>query len=115
MPLNNINMVSSPSPQTLGSDDYLTPNEQLSLTSSIRLTLTFANTNNIIEASSISSLTIMQQQSSTLSSPMHSDLNLFLTSIGNEQNLSTNSSRSSSIDSLAALEEILQRQQTRNS
>ncbi|CAF0884915.1 unnamed protein product [Adineta steineri] len=42
---------------------------------------------------------------------MHADLNLFLTSIGNKQNLSTNSS----IDSLTALEEILRRQQTRNS
>ncbi|CAF1209047.1 unnamed protein product [Adineta steineri] len=51
---------------------------------------------------------MMQRQSSTLSSPKHSDLNLFLTSIGNKQNLSTNSSRSSSIDSLTALEEILQ-------
>ncbi|CAF0980239.1 unnamed protein product [Adineta steineri] len=33
MPLNNIDIVSSPSPQTPGSDDYLTPNEHLSLTS----------------------------------------------------------------------------------
>ncbi|CAF0843018.1 unnamed protein product [Adineta steineri] len=106
-------MVSSPSPQTPGSDDYLTPNEYLSLTSASQASLN--NTNNIMESSSISSLTMMQQQSSTLSSPMHSDLNLFLTSIGNKQNLSTNSSHSSSIDSLTALEEILQRQQTRNS
>ncbi|CAF1000290.1 unnamed protein product, partial [Adineta steineri] len=117
IPLNNINMVSSPSPQTPGSDDYLTPNEHLSLTSASQTSLssTLNNTNNNMESSSISSLTMMQQQSSTLSSPMHSDLNLFLTSIGNKQNLSTNSSRSSSIDSLTALEEILQRQQTRNS
>ncbi|CAF1438127.1 unnamed protein product [Adineta steineri] len=88
IPLNNINIVSSLSPQTLGSDDYLTPNEHLSLTSASHTSLnsTLNNTNNIMEIS----LTMMQRQSSTLSSPMHSDLNIFLTSIGNKQNLSTN-------------------------
>ncbi|CAF1470317.1 unnamed protein product [Adineta steineri] len=95
------------------SDDYLTPNEHLPLKSASQtsLNLTLNNRNDIIESSSISSLAMMQQKSSTLSSPMHSDLNIFLTSIGNKQNLSTNSST----DSLTVLEEILQRQQTRNS
>ncbi|CAF1398557.1 unnamed protein product [Adineta steineri] len=84
------------------SDDYLTSSQHLSLTSASQTSLTSTlnnNTNNIMESSSISSLTMMQQQSSTLSSPMYSDLNLFLISI----------------DSLITLEEILQRQQTRNS
>ncbi|CAF1468454.1 unnamed protein product [Adineta steineri] len=92
------------------SDDYLAFNEHLSLTSASQTSLNSTlnnNTNNIMESLLISSLTMMQQQSS----PIHSDLNIFLTSIGNKQNLSPNSS----IDSLTALGEILQRQQTRNS
>ncbi|CAF0921247.1 unnamed protein product [Adineta steineri] len=84
-PLNNINIVSSPSPQTPGSDDYSTPNEHLSLRSASQTSLnsTLNNTNNNMKSSSISSLTMMRQQSSALSSPIHSDLNLFLTSVGN--------------------------------
>ncbi|CAF1135813.1 unnamed protein product [Adineta steineri] len=56
---------------SFGSDDYLTPNEHLSLTSASQTSLnsTLNNTNNIMESSSTSSLTMMQQQSSTLSSP----------------------------------------------
>ncbi|CAF4264017.1 unnamed protein product, partial [Adineta steineri] len=81
--LNSINIVSSLPPQTVGSDDYLTPNEHLSLTSASQTSLnsTLNNTNNNMESSSTSSLTMMQQQSSILSSPIHSDLNFFLTSI----------------------------------
>ncbi|CAF1459037.1 unnamed protein product [Adineta steineri] len=91
------------------SDDYLTPNEHLSLTSASQISLNSTlnnNTNNIMESLSISSLTMMQQQSSTLSSLIYSDLNIFLTSFGDKHNLSTNSS----IDLLTALGEILQRQ-----
>ncbi|CAF3711904.1 unnamed protein product, partial [Adineta steineri] len=69
---------SSSSSQTPGSDDYLSPNGHLSLTGASQTSLnsTSNNTNNIMESSS-----------------MHSNLNLFLTPIGNKQNLSTNSSR----------------------
>ncbi|CAF1002155.1 unnamed protein product [Adineta steineri] len=70
--------LSSSSSQTPGSDDYLSPNGHLSLTGASQTSLnsTSNNTNNIMESSS-----------------MHSNLNLFLTPIGNKQNLSTNSSR----------------------
>jgi hypothetical protein len=102
IPMNNIhNLITT-------NDVYLTPKEQLSLNNSSRSSL-----NN--ESSSISSLTMIQQQSSTQSSPVHSNFNLLSRSMENKHDLLTNSSRSSSTDSLTALEEILQRQQTRNS
>ncbi|CAF4374194.1 unnamed protein product [Adineta steineri] len=51
-------LFSSPSPQTPGSDDYLSSNQHLSLTSASQtsLNLTLNNRNNIIESSSISLL-----------------------------------------------------------
>jgi hypothetical protein len=59
---------------------------------------------------------MIQHQSSTQSSPIHSNLNLLSRSIENKHDLLTsNSSNSSSTDSLTALEEILQRQETRHS
>jgi len=103
----NTNVPSSPA--TPASDAYLTPNELLSLTNSSQSSLN--NTTNVMESSSISSLTMMQHQSSATSS----NLNIFSKSIENKEDLLTDSSRSSSTDSLTALEEILQRQQTRNS
>ena len=108
IPLNNpIN-----SPTTTASDVYLTPNEQLSLRNSSRSSLS-STLNNMMESSSLSSLTMLQQQSSTTrSSPINSNFNLLSASVENHQNLLTDSSRSTSVDSLTALEEILQRQQS---
>jgi hypothetical protein len=91
------------------SDVYLTPNEQLSLTNSSQSSLS-STLNNIMESSSISSLTMMQQQSSFI----NSNSNLLSASMEDKHDLMTNSSRSTSIDSLTALEEILQRQQSRH-
>jgi len=108
IPLNN----STPS-SVITNDVYLTPNEQLSLTNSSQSSL---NNSNNTESPSISSLTMIQHQSSIQSSSMYSNLNLLSkSSFENKQDLLTNSSRSSSTDSLTALEEILQRQQTRHS
>jgi hypothetical protein len=108
VPLNN--NVSSP----LISDVYLTPNEHLSLTSSSHSSLN-STLNNRMESSSISSLTMIQNQSSETSSPIHSNLNLLSTSVDDDnRDLLSRSSRSSSMDSLTALEEILQRQQTKH-
>ncbi|CAF4845808.1 unnamed protein product, partial [Rotaria sp. Silwood1] len=113
IPLHNTNG-SSPSTITTN-DDYMTPNEQLSLSNSSQSSLnsTLNNINKNLESSSLSSLTLIQQQSSTRSSLIPSPLNLS-TSIENKI-LLTNSSRSSSSDSLTALEEILQKQQARYS
>ncbi|CAF4609908.1 unnamed protein product, partial [Rotaria socialis] len=66
---------------------------------------------NILESSSLSSLTLLQHQSSTRSSLAQSTFNL--SNLMENKTLLTNSSRSSSSDSLTALEEILQRQQAR--
>ncbi len=108
IPLNN-NIYSS---SITTNDGYLTPNEQLSLPNSSQSSLH----NNNIESSSISSLTMIQHhQSSTQSSPINSNLNLLSKSMENTDDLLTNSSNSSSTDSLTALEEILQRQQTKTS
>jgi hypothetical protein len=102
IPLNH-----NPSSSITTNDVYLTPKEQFSSQASL---------NNNIETSSLSSLTMIQHQSSTQSSPIHSNLNLLSRSIENKHDLLTsNSSNSSSTDSLTALEEILQRQETRHS
>lgn len=93
-----------PSPVT-SNDGYLTPNEYLSLTSSSRSSLNQKN-----DSLSVSSLTMIQQQSSTHSSPIQSYMNVFSTSTDNKDDTLSNAS---STDSLTALEEILQRQQTR--
>ena len=94
-------------------DVYLTPNEHLSLTGSSHSSLN-CTTNNLIKSSSISSLTMIQHESSATSSPMTSNLNLLSKSIDDRQDGLTTASSSSSMDSLTALEEILQRQQTRH-
>lgn len=112
IPLNNSHSHVS-SPITTGSDIYLTPKEQLSLTNSSQSSLNDNTLINNLDSSSISSLTMIQQQSSTQSSPLHSNLNLL--SKSNRDLLTSSSSNSSSTDSLTALEEILQRQQTRQS
>lgn len=103
------------SPSTTASDVYLTPNEHLSLTSSSQSSLNSTlntTTNNVMESSSLSSLTLLHNQSSARSSMILSNSNLLSKSIDNKP-LLTNSSRSSSSDSLTALEEILQRQQAK--
>ena len=98
IPLNSL-----PSPVT-SSDGYVTPNEQRSLVNSSRSSLRKNH-----ESASVSSLTMIQQQSSTHSSPVQSHLNVFL---GSKDDKDDTLSNASSTDSLTALEEILQRQQT---
>ncbi|CAF1331079.1 unnamed protein product [Rotaria sp. Silwood1] len=97
IPLNNNNPIS-----IIPNYVYLTSNEQLSLInlsqSSLNSTL---NNNNINRMKSSSSTT-------------YSNLNLLSKTIDNKYDLLTISSHLSSIDSLNALEEILQRQQARH-
>ena len=110
----NANVASSSSSSHTASDAYLTPNEQLSSTTSSSqssLDSTLLHAANLMESSSMSSLTMIQHQSSTMSSPLHSNANLLSRSIDRR----VTSSLSSSTDSLSALEEILHRQQTTNS
>ena len=94
IPLNN----SIPSSLT-SADVYLTPNEQLSQTNSSHSSLSHR-----YESSSISSLTMIHQRSSPSQLTRQT-----------KDDLISNSSFSSSTDSLTALEEILQRQELRQS
>jgi hypothetical protein len=101
IPLDNYTTTSSASSSlsssVTSSDAYLTPNESSSRTS----------LNNIMETSTV---TIKPQQSS----PVHKPFNLLTKRLDEKDSLSITSSHSSSTDSLTALEEILQRQQTEN-
>jgi hypothetical protein len=89
IPLNKMNHESSSSTSMAG-DTFVTPTEQLSLNNSKRTSL-----NNVLESSSIPAR-----------------LNLVRRYSEEKESLSDKSSYSSSTDSLTALEEILQRQQS---
>ena len=116
IPFNSqIQSSSSSSSTTATSDVYLTPNEQRSLINSSHSSLNstlFDGQRNLLESSSLSSLTMIHQASSTMSSPLQSNLNLMSKSSNYQNDFTRLSFHSSSSDSLNALEEILQRQQT---
>jgi hypothetical protein len=118
IPLNPFGPSSSlSSSASTNSDVYLTPNERLSMTSSSRSSLNstlIPTTGNHMDTSSMSSATIMQPSISSLSSPLHSHMNLLSRSHDNHHEglHAISSHSSSSSDSLNVLEEILQRQQT---
>lgn len=90
IPINKISPENATSSSTIISDAFLTPTEQLSLSNSKRASL-----NNMIEASSIPGRLDFLSRSSE-----------------NGENRSVRSSHTSSTDSLTAIEEILQRQQS---
>ena len=112
--INSPTSSSTATTKTTMSDVYLTPNEQLSLINSSQSSLN--SIVNIIESSSMSSVTMIQHQSSTRPS---ANLNSLSKSTEmktfSDHSSRTSSSSSSSSDSLISLEEILQKQQTRYS
>jgi hypothetical protein len=98
IPLDMPGTTASSSSSLTASDDYLTPNDSSSRTS----------LNSIMESSSA---TIRQHQSS----PIHTPFHLLTKPLDEQDDISiTSSHSSSSTDSLTALEEILQREQTGN-
>ncbi|CAF3397517.1 unnamed protein product [Rotaria sp. Silwood1] len=102
--------VTDDSSSTTTSDTYLTPTEYLSLNNSRQMSLN--NTNNTLEPLSS---TDIQRQLSTNSSSIPAHFNLLTKSSDEEETVSITSSDSSSTDSLAAFEEILQKQQPEKS
>ena len=106
-PLFNQPTVDSSSSSIRTSDAYLTPKEHLSLNNSKRTSL-----NDVMETSS---LTVIDSQSIVDSPLSRVQFNLLTEPLDDIGDLSASSTRSSSIDSLNALEEILQRQQTGDS
>ncbi|CAF3740732.1 unnamed protein product [Rotaria sordida] len=110
----------STTPYSTGTDDssssittndvYLTPAEHLSLNASRQTNLNI--TNNILE-SLVSTDTLHRSSITSSSIPAH--FNLLTRSSDEEETLSIKSSDSSSTDSLAAFEEILEKQQPEKS